>query len=109
MAESAEDGLALVKDFDPAVAVVDVVLPGMDGLQMLSHIKQRFKGTEVVVISSHASVEKARQALRDGACDYLEKPFENIEDVWATVERALERKSLAGKGRTPQVGPEGRG
>ena len=100
MAASAEDSLDLLKEFDPAVAVVDVILPGMDGLQLLSQIKQHFKKTEVLVISSHASAERARQALRQGACDYLVKPFDNIHDVWITVQQAL-KKSLARRDRAP--------
>ncbi len=97
VAESAEDGLVLMMEVRPAVIVVDVVLPGMSGLDLLSDIRERFAGTEVLVISSHASAEKARRALQEGAYGYLEKPFDQIGDVWITVQKGLERRRLAEK------------
>ncbi len=99
LASTAEDGLALLEEFEPAVAMVDIVLPGMSGLEMLSHIRQRSKDTEVVVITGHASAGTALQATRQGAYDYLEKPFEKIHDVWITVQRAIERRSLVRRNR----------
>jgi DNA-binding response OmpR family regulator/putative methionine-R-sulfoxide reductase with GAF domain len=98
-AASAEDGLALVKEFDPAVAIVDIVLPGMNGLEMLDQIKEHSKETEVLIITGHTTGERAFKAIRQGAYDYLEKPFVKIEDIWITTQRAIERRRLAKKNR----------
>lgn len=99
VAESAEAGLAMLKRFDPAVAVVDIVLPGMDGLQFLSQIKQESPDTEVLIITGHTSGERAFKAIRQGAYDYIEKPFDKIDDVWITTQRAIEKRLLTKKNR----------
>ena len=99
VAQSAEAGLAMLKRFDPAVAIVDIVLPGMDGLEFLSQIKQASPDTEVLIITGHTSAERAFKAIRQGAYDYLEKPFHKIEDVWITTQRAIEKRRLTRKNR----------
>lgn len=66
-AETGEAGLALLGDFDPEVAVIDVLLPGMDRFQLLGEIKQRSPDTEVLVMSSHDSSERAERAISQGA------------------------------------------
>jgi len=93
-AESAEQALSLLWNFTPAVAIVDIVLPGMSGLDLLGEIKRMEPGAEVVVITSQSTGERARQAIKSGAFDYLEKPFTDLEAVWSTVQRALEKRSL---------------
>jgi CheY-like chemotaxis protein len=98
-AASAEIGLAVVKDFDPAVAIVDIVLPGMNGLELLDQIKEHSQDIEVLIITGHTTGERAFKAIRQGAYDYLEKPFVKIEDVWITTQRAMERRSLTKKNR----------
>lgn len=99
VAESAEAGLAMLKRFDPAVAIVDIVLPGMDGLEFLSRIKQVSPDTEVLIITGHTSAERAFKAIRQGAYDYLEKPFNKIADVWITTQRAIEKRRLTRENR----------
>jgi signal transduction histidine kinase/DNA-binding response OmpR family regulator len=94
VASSAEESLALLEAPPPEVALVDILLPGMNGLELLGKIKARSPDAEVVIMTSHASVETAVQAIRRGAYDYLQKPFEDIEDVWSTVRRAYERREL---------------
>lgn len=94
VAGSAEEGLALLEKDEPGVALVDIKLPGMSGLDMLDRIKQLAPNTEVVLMTGHVSVETAIDAIRKGAYDYLRKPFEEIEDVWNVVKRALEKRQL---------------
>src|SRR5882724_9906367 len=76
-AATAEDGLALLAEFSPDVALLDIVLPGRNGLELLKEIKQRSPDTEVVMMTSHSSAETALRAIREGAYSYLQKPFEN--------------------------------
>lgn len=93
-AGSTERALALLESYEPEVAFVDIVLPGKNGLDLLSEIKQRHPDTEVVLITSQGSVETAVAAIRRGAYDYLQKPFRSLQDVWMTLERALEKRRL---------------
>lgn len=76
-------------------ALLDLVLPGQSGLELLRLIKREHGDTEVIMMTSHASIDTAVQAMREGAYDYLHKPFEDIDDVWACVSRALDRGRLA--------------
>jgi DNA-binding NtrC family response regulator len=94
-AETAEEALGLLPEADPDVALVDIVLPGRDGIHLLGCIKRQSPETEVVLITSHASVESAIKAIHCGAYDYMRKPFQRLEDIWLTVRRALEKRELS--------------
>jgi signal transduction histidine kinase/DNA-binding response OmpR family regulator len=96
-AATAEEALALLSDFVPDVALLDIVLPGRSGLDLLKEIKQRCPETEVVMMTSHASAETALNAMQKGAYSYLQKPFENLDEIWTTLQRALEKRSLGQK------------
>ena len=98
-AESAEEGLRLLHDNCPDVALVDLVLPGRDGMYMLSRIKHQYPHTEVVLITSHGTPKTAVTAIHRGAYDYLQKPFGRLDDVWVTVQRALEKRKLSLRSR----------
>ena len=76
------------------VVVVDLRLPDMDGLTLLGQIRQRSPDTEAVILSAHADLSTAVEALRLGACDYLRKPLDEIGLLTTTVQRALERQEL---------------
>lgn len=93
-AESAEDAIGLLGNSAFGAALVDIVLPGMNGIEFLRKLKALSPDTEVIIMTSHASVATATQAIRSGAYDYLLKPFEEIDEVWETVKRALERRNL---------------
>jgi len=92
-AGSAEEALSALDGWEPEVALLDLVLPGRNGLELLGDIKQRYGDTEVVVITSHSSASTALTAMRLGAFDYLEKPLD-IDPVWETVLRALDKRAL---------------
>jgi DNA-binding NtrC family response regulator len=81
-AGSAEQGQSLLATGPIDVALLDLVLPGQSGLELLRTIKRQHPDTEVVMMTSHASIDTAVQAMREGAYDYLHKPFEDIDDVW---------------------------
>lgn len=93
--ESAEKALKQLVDNDFDVAIVDIVLPGMDGIHLLNEIKHVTPDTEVIIITGHASLETSIEAVRIGAYDYLIKPFVDLDEVWFTVERAFERRNLS--------------
>jgi DNA-binding response OmpR family regulator/nitrogen-specific signal transduction histidine kinase len=92
---SAEKARELLDVTTVDAALLDLVLPGQSGLELLRIIKREHGDTEVIMMTSHASIDTAVQAMREGAYDYLHKPFEDIDDVWACVSRALDRGRLA--------------
>jgi response regulator RpfG family c-di-GMP phosphodiesterase len=92
-AGSAEEALGLLIGREFELVVSDITMPGMSGLDMIPHIKQRSPNTVVVMISGMQTMESAIDALRLGAFDYLMKPFD-LRQVEAVVKRALEHQSL---------------
>ncbi len=73
------------------VVLLDMRLPGMDGLTTLAAIKQHHPGPEVIILTGHASVDAAAEIIRLGAAEYLLKPCP-IEEVIAKIETAYDRK-----------------
>ena len=73
------------------LVLLDIVMPDMNGHQLMGHINSQTPETLVIILTGHASVESAIESLRRGAYDYLRKPFEP-EELLTTVENALERK-----------------
>ncbi len=92
--ENAHEAMDFVENNDVAVVVTDLRMPGADGLDLLAFVKANSAGTQVVLVTGHATVESAVQALKSGAYDYILKPFDT-DDMRRVVERALERYLLA--------------
>jgi len=76
-------------DFD--VVVLDVKMPGMDGLETLSAIKRKHPNVEVIMLTGHATVESAIDGMKAGAYDYLMKPCD-IDLLLAKIDRAVLKK-----------------
>lgn len=91
---SAEEALAQVDSDFAGIVVSDIRLPGIDGLELLTRLKQRDASLPVVLITGHGDIGMAVGAMRDGAYDFMEKPFspERLVDV---ARRALEQRALA--------------
>jgi DNA-binding NtrC family response regulator len=93
-AGSAEEGSAfLASNPECAVVVTDVRMPGKDGLAFTAEIKQQFKHTKVIVMTGHGEKSTAIQALRTGASDYLEKPFD-LEEMTHALKRTVNEYEL---------------
>jgi putative nucleotidyltransferase with HDIG domain len=92
-AGSAEEALEQLTQREFSLVVSDITMPGMSGLEMLPHVKDRSPNTVIVMISGMQTVESAIEALRLGAFDYLMKPFD-LRQVEAVVKRALEHQEL---------------
>ncbi|MBI4847023.1 MAG: sigma-54-dependent Fis family transcriptional regulator [Nitrospirae bacterium] len=92
-ASSGEKALALFSENTPDVILMDVWMPGMDGIETLKRIKEKNKDICVIMISGHSTVDTAVHAIKLGAYDFLEKPL-SLEKVTILVSRALERQNL---------------
>ena len=75
------------------VAIVDLKMPGMDGIEVLQAIKRDYPHIPVIMITGYATVESAVEAMKSGAFDYLPKPF-TPDEVAVVVKKALETRSL---------------
>ncbi|MNZ36178.1 Transcriptional regulatory protein ZraR [compost metagenome] len=73
---SAEEALEAVKSDAYSLVISDVNMPGMDGHQLLAHLRRQYPQLPVLLMTAHAAVERAVEAMRQGAVDYLVKPFE---------------------------------
>ena len=88
-AYDAVQGLELIARAKIDVALLDVMMPGMDGLTMLSHLREHNENLRVIIMTALNTPETAISALRDQACDLLSKPFE-IQQLLSAVQTALE-------------------
>ena len=92
-ARDGEDALANLDHFRPDIVTLDVILPGMDGLETLRRLKQRLPEVPVVMLSGHGQARTIVEAMRLGACDFLRKPFE-AEELEIAFQKALENQGL---------------
>lgn len=88
-AASGEQGMDLFKRVDPALVLTDVKMPGMSGLDLIKHIRRLNSAVPVIVITAFASAEDALRAVREGAYDYISKPFQ-LDDLRIIIRNALE-------------------
>jgi len=88
-AASAEQGLEAAREKRPDVIVIDVRLPGMDGLEAMEHFREAVGAVPIIVITAYGELPTAVQAVRNGAVDYLAKPFD-LGVAQHAIERALE-------------------
>jgi DNA-binding NtrC family response regulator len=93
---SAPEALKTIETESYDVIVTDLQMPGMTGLELIIQLERRRYGAQVVMITAHATVPTAVEAMRHGAFDYLEKPFD-VEKLELTVTRAFERGRLFDK------------
>ncbi|MEJ2726229.1 MAG: response regulator [Deltaproteobacteria bacterium] len=84
------------------VVILDVKMPGMDGIETLKAIKSRFPMVEVIMLTGHATVETAVEGLKSGATDYLMKPTDVGELLQKAEEAFAKRQVLEGKIRVAQ-------
>jgi two-component system response regulator CpxR len=89
---SGDQGLATLQEQEADVVILDVQMPGMDGVETLREIKRIKPLIEVIMLTGHATIESGIQGLKLGAYDYLMKPTET-EDLVGKILRAYARKS----------------
>ena len=95
-AEDGEAGLAAVKRGGIDVVMLDMVMPGMDGLETLEAIKAREPDLPVILLTAHGGIETVVKAMRAGACDFFVKPA-SPERIAVSIRNALKVKDLSGE------------
>ena len=93
LASSGEEALTTIAEQQPDFALLDVVLPGINGIEVLRQAKVTSPSTIFVMMSAYHMVERAVEAMKLGAYDYLIKPF-HISDMVTTLKRASEMLAL---------------
>lgn len=93
IATSGTMALKFLETVRPDVVVTDIKMPDLDGLQLLQEIRTRDKSISVVVMTGYGTIEMAVQALKDGAYDFLQKPFDK-DHIIRVVQHCLERTAL---------------
>ncbi len=85
-----KEGLQMIDEVSPDVVLLDLRLPDMDGMDVLRTLKGRYPEVAVIIITAFGQIQSAVEAMKAGASDYLEKPFEHLEELKLAVTRALE-------------------
>jgi signal transduction histidine kinase len=104
VAATGQEALSKVLADDFGVALVDVIMPDINGIELLKHLRAHAPGTVCIIMTAYATVEVAVQAMKLGAYDFIEKPFSDDMLVEA-VERGLDKRRLEdemGRGRPAQ-------
>ena len=92
-AENGPQALEIMERDKPSIAIVDLVMPGMDGIELLKKAKEVSPSIEVIIITAYASIPTAIAAIREGAYDYIEKPF-SPEKVELLIKKLVEHQRL---------------
>lgn len=93
LADSGEKAVKLMQSEPADVVLVDLKMPGIDGIETLRQIKKTAPDALAIVMTGYPTIESSIEALRCGACDYVVKPFK-LNDLKSSIERALEEHKL---------------
>lgn len=98
-AHNATDALQILSQETIDGVLSDIRMPEMDGIELLERIKKKDKEIAVIMMTAYPSIDGVVRAMKAGAYDYIQKPFENNEEILLTIERAIERRSLLERNR----------
>src|SRR6202171_4258938 len=98
-AATGQEGLALAEREAPDLVLLDVKMPGMDGIEVLERLRNMNESLPVVVVSGHGTISTAVEATKKGAFDFIEKPFAS-ERVLVSLRNALDQRQLRDENRT---------
>src|SRR6476659_8099674 len=93
LASNGAEGLDLARSLPFDAVILDMMMPGMDGLQVLGELRKHDDELAVIMITAFASMENAISAMKRGAFDYITKPFKN-DEVLVVIRNAVERRQL---------------
>jgi len=92
-AGSGEEGLKRIAEKEPDIVLLDLQMPGINGLDTLKAIRESNPGIEVIMLTGHGSIDTAIESIRAGAFDYVVKPCP-LDELEVRIQRAIERQSL---------------
>ena len=98
LASSGEEGLDLARALPFDAALVDIMMPGINGIETLDELRRIDEDLAVIIITAYASIESAISAMKSGAFDYITKPFKN-DEVLVVIRNAMERRRLVHENR----------
>jgi two-component system nitrogen regulation response regulator NtrX len=104
-AASGHDGIALVQRDRPDLVLLDIKMPGVDGMEVLRKLRALDDGLPVVMISGHGTTSTAVEAIKSGALDFLDKPLSS-ERVIVTLQNALKQQELQQENRALKLAME---
>lgn len=90
-ASNGEDAIRLVSEQDPQIVLLDILLPGLDGIEVLRKLKSLKPDAQVIMVTGQDKVRTAVDAMKLGAFDYIHKPFD-LQDLRSTVKRAIDQR-----------------
>src|SRR5215813_9689724 len=90
-AENGRAALDVLARQEPRLAIVDIWMPEVDGIELVQRMRTQAPGVPIIVISGHGTIETAVRVIRDGAFDFLEKPFQ-LDALLRVVGRALDER-----------------
>ena len=93
IAHDGNTGLEVFNKASPSVVILDLRMPGMNGMDVLKQIKHAGSETPVIIISAHGEIKSAVEAIKHGAYNYFNKPFNN-QEVVLTLKKALEERAM---------------
>lgn len=93
LASSGEEALSILTKQQPDVILLDIIMPGLDGLATLQKIREANNSLQVIMVTATKTVKTAVEAMKLGAFDYLTKPF-NVDEILLIVEKALQEQEL---------------
>ncbi|MGR3176936.1 MAG: response regulator [Candidatus Anammoxibacter sp.] len=91
VAEDGEKGMEIYMQEKPDIVIVDVMMPGIDGIEVLTRVKKDSEDVDVIIVSGEGEMDAAIQALREGASDYFEKPV-NFDKLGISIKNALKKQ-----------------
>jgi len=98
-ASTGEEGLAILEREEVDLILLDLMLPGLNGMEVLREVRRRDADVVVVMITAFSSIESAIEAMREGAFHYIPKPFKN-EEVMLTIRKGLDQRRLTSENRS---------
>jgi DNA-binding NtrC family response regulator len=93
IAASGEEAAESARSQEPEIVLLDLRLPGMDGLETLKALRSRHPSIEVIMLTGHGSIDSAIECVREGAFDYVTKPCP-LDEIAMRIQRAIERRVL---------------
>lgn len=106
-AATAQEGLEIIENNTVDLVLLDIRMPGMDGITALKKIKEINSDLNVIIITGYGSIETAVEAMKEGAVDYVTKPF-NLKELSSKIETSLKIKYMVIKNKLDEREEEGR-